>query len=215
MGILAVWLAVSPPPHRAQSPRATSGSLGVMVARRARFELRAPGARSVLCDSARVFPPDDRLVVAREAGVHVVITGPVGRTTALNAPVLLLRNHVEPYQPVRPDVQGAGPRSPTDLRARGVAGDVLAPFVVDADGRAVPASARILRSSHQGLASAARENLVRAVFIPKRLGGGRIGARISQPFTFAVEGPDPPLLPDTGTEVPHDSRRPMANPSNP
>ena len=215
MGILAVWLAVSPPPLRSQSPRATSDRLDVMVARDALFEPRAPGERSVLSDSARVITPAGRLVVAREAGVHVVITLPVGRTTALNAPALLLRNHVEPYQPVLPDVRGGGPRYPTNLRARGVPGDVLATFVVDADGRTVPASTRILHASHPDFAAAVREYLVRASFIPARLGGCRIGARVSQPFTFAVEGAGRPLFPDTSTGAPRDSRRPTAIPRSP
>jgi protein TonB len=77
-------------------------------------------------------------------------------------------------------------RYPDSLRKANVQGEVLAEFVVDADGRYVPGSFIVLRSSHDLFSEAVKVALPNMRFTPAEYQGKQVKQAIRQPFTFSL-----------------------------
>ena len=76
------------------------------------------------------------------------------------------------------------PRYPAAQRAAGVAGTVLAQFVVNADGTIDTASFKVLRSTHADFSLAVRGALNTIRFTAARKGGTAVKQVVQQPFAF-------------------------------
>lgn len=87
----------------------------------------------------------------------------------------------------KPAVMAPGspaPRYPEPERSKHVEGEVLAQYVVDTTGIAVPGSLRILESTSQSFTDAVRTALPSMRFIPAEVKGRKVKQLIQQPFTF-------------------------------
>ena len=89
-------------------------------------------------------------------------------------------------KPATPAPGNAGPRYPELLRETASGGEVLAQFVVDADGNVEVASLKILKSSHELFAQAVKDMLPQMKFIPAEVKGAKVKQLVQQPFTFAI-----------------------------
>ena len=70
---------------------------------------------------------------------------------------------------------------------REVRGEVLAQFVVDADGRYEPGSFKVLKSSHELFTQAVKNALPNMRFYPAEVGGKKVKQLVQQPFTFSLQ----------------------------
>ena len=114
----------------------------------------------------------------------------------LDAPVLTdapRADSLEPtyfeYQVDRPAASlpgNARPPYPDALRSAGEDGEVLAQFVVDADGRADSKTFRVLRSTHVLFASAVKATLPSWRFSPAEVDGRRVRQLVQMSFEFPV-----------------------------
>ena len=77
-------------------------------------------------------------------------------------------------------------RYPDRLRAANVQGEVLAQFVVDANGQFEPGSFKVLKSSHDEFTQAVAAALPNMRFTPAEYQGTRVKQLIQQPFTFSL-----------------------------
>jgi periplasmic protein TonB len=77
-------------------------------------------------------------------------------------------------------------RYPDMLRSANVEGEVLAQFVVDADGRFEPGSFKVLKSSHELFTQAVKNALPNMRFYPAEVGGKKVKQLVQQPFTFSL-----------------------------
>jgi periplasmic protein TonB len=84
-------------------------------------------------------------------------------------------------------VGGCAPRFPDVLRSANVEGEVLAQFVVDAEGRADASTFKVLKSSHELFAAAVKSCLPSMRFIPAEAGGRKVSQIVQQPFVFALD----------------------------
>jgi periplasmic protein TonB len=79
------------------------------------------------------------------------------------------------------------PRYPDILRSANVEGEVLAQFVVDADGKVESGSFKPLKSSHELFTSAVRTTLQGCKYIAAEVGGKKVKQLVQQPFVFALQ----------------------------
>ena len=77
-------------------------------------------------------------------------------------------------------------RYPDALRVANVEGEVLAQFIVNADGSVEPGTFRELRSSNALFTEAVKANLPLMKFYPAEVKGVRVKQLVQQPFTFAL-----------------------------
>ncbi len=89
-------------------------------------------------------------------------------------------------KPVVPAPGSAQPRYPDILRQAGVEGEVLAQFVVDADGRYEAGTFKVLKSSHDLFTQAVKNALPNMRFYPAEVGGKKVKQLVQQPFTFSL-----------------------------
>jgi hypothetical protein len=89
-------------------------------------------------------------------------------------------------KPVVPAPGGCSPGYPEKLRKAGQGGTVIAEFVVDGLGMAVPGTFRALRSTHKDFEAEVRAALPCFRYLPAELRGRPVRFRLSQPFTFDV-----------------------------
>ena len=88
--------------------------------------------------------------------------------------------------PVVPDARNPVPAYPEVMRAAGLAGRVVAEFVVDSMGRVRAGSATIVESTHEAFAASVRRTLPSLRFTPARVQGRRVAQRVRMPFEFEV-----------------------------
>lgn len=94
------------------------------------------------------------------------------------------------FQVEKPVVQVPGtasPRYPEVLRSSGVEGEVQAQFEVNAEGRAVPATLKILKSSNDLFSSAVRNALPNMRFYAAEVGGKKVRQLVQQTFQFRLD----------------------------
>lgn len=87
---------------------------------------------------------------------------------------------------VLPDPKNPAPAYPDAMRAAGLAGRVVAEFVVDSTGRVLPASVQVIESSHPLFAASVRRTVPALRFTPARAQGHRVAQRVRMPFEFEV-----------------------------
>jgi protein TonB len=87
---------------------------------------------------------------------------------------------------VAPMPNNPGPRYPDMLRSANVEGEVLAQFVVDADGRAEMNTFKVLKSSHDLFTNAVKAALVNMRFYPAEVGGRKVKQLVQMPFQFSL-----------------------------
>jgi TonB family protein len=78
----------------------------------------------------------------------------------------------------------APPHYPDSLREAGIEGEVLAQFVVSADGRPDPSTFRNLKPAFPALIQAAKDALSSMAFSPAQVGGKPVSQFVTMPFTF-------------------------------
>ena len=78
------------------------------------------------------------------------------------------------------------PRYPIALERAGIAGDVVAQFVVDTAGRVERASVDIQQATHAEFARAVQERLAALRFVPARARGHAVRQLVEQRFHFEV-----------------------------
>lgn len=82
----------------------------------------------------------------------------------------------------------AGPQLayPEPLRRAGIAGQVVVEAVIDSTGRVESGSLRVVQTTNDGFASAAKEYVLRALFRPARLRGRPVRVLIRLPVEFRI-----------------------------
>jgi TonB family protein len=89
-------------------------------------------------------------------------------------------------RPVSAKPKNLPPRYPTELRANGVEGSVIAKFVVDTAGRIEEGTVEILKADHGEFATAVRKSLPLMEFHPARVGERPVRQLVQMPFHFSV-----------------------------
>lgn len=105
-------------------------------------------------------------------------------TTAVTTPTPYFEFQVD--KPVTIAPGSAAPRYPDILRQAGIEGEVLAQFVVNADGQADVRTFKALTSSHDLFAQAVQYALPHMKFTPGEVRGRRVRQIVQQPFAFSV-----------------------------
>ena len=77
-------------------------------------------------------------------------------------------------------------RYPDMLRSANVEGEVLAQFVVDADGRYEAGTFKVLKSTHELFTQAVKNALPNMRFYPAEVGGKKVKQLVQQPCTFSL-----------------------------
>jgi TonB family protein len=93
------------------------------------------------------------------------------------------------FQVERPVVQAPGspgPRYPETLKQSKVEGTVMAQFVVDTAGHAMPETFKVLRSDHDLFTQAVKSALPNMTFYPALVGGRAVRQLVQQPFQFSL-----------------------------
>jgi biopolymer transport protein TolR len=80
----------------------------------------------------------------------------------------------------------SAPHYPDVFRASQLKGDVLAQFVVDTNGRALPETFKVLKSTHDLFTQSVKEKLPDLRFVPAMLGGKPVRQLVQMPFYFAI-----------------------------
>jgi beta-lactamase regulating signal transducer with metallopeptidase domain len=76
---------------------------------------------------------------------------------------------------------------PEVLKNAGIAGEVLAQFVVNYDGKADMGTFKVLKSTHELFTASVREALEQAVFTPASVGGRQVRQLMQLPFSFSIK----------------------------
>ncbi|HEX3868504.1 MAG TPA: TonB family protein [Gemmatimonadaceae bacterium] len=76
------------------------------------------------------------------------------------------------------------PAYPDLLKSAGVAGEVLAQFVVDTAGHVDMSTIKMLKSTHALFSQAVRDVLARTTFTPAQIGGRSVKQLVQMPFQF-------------------------------
>jgi protein TonB len=86
-------------------------------------------------------------------------------------------------------VPGVGnpPAYPDILRSANVAGQVIAQFVVNEDGKADMSTFKALESDHELFTAAVKRALPSFRYIPAETGGRKVKQLVQQPFQFALQ----------------------------
>lgn len=79
-----------------------------------------------------------------------------------------------------------GPVYPETLRSAGIAGQVLAEFVVDTTGMARMETFRVLKSDHELFTASVRRALEKMRFLPAEIGGRKVPQLVQQMFVFSL-----------------------------
>ena len=87
-------------------------------------------------------------------------------------------------QPITERERSPKPFYPDILRQAGVSGEVVLRYVVDTNGRALPASIEVIRSSHELFTTAVKNWMPRQRFDPPRRGGVLTSALVDELVTF-------------------------------
>jgi TonB family protein len=88
--------------------------------------------------------------------------------------------------PVVPVEGSPGPRYPEALRRAKIEGEVLAQFVVGADGKADMGSFKVLKSTHDLFTISVQNALPQMRFKPALVGDRAVRQLVQEPFTFAI-----------------------------
>jgi TonB family protein len=171
-----------PEPLRSFRSAATTSPSDIVVAPVMEHSVEAPvevpvGIPELILDER--WSPRRVLVGTRQMNVPGVSIG----SGAFNPDSILAESAADEPAAVR--MQRA-PRYPPALQAAGVEGRVSVRFVIDAQGRAEPASIRITSATHAGFEDSARETILGTVFRPARVGGLAVRQWAEQAVAFRI-----------------------------
>ncbi|HUR00887.1 MAG TPA: energy transducer TonB [Gemmatimonadaceae bacterium] len=79
------------------------------------------------------------------------------------------------------------PRYPEALRASGIEGQVVATFVISAEGRYEDGSVRFVKSDNPLFERAVQAALGRMRFVPAEIGGRKVRQLVQMPFVFTLQ----------------------------
>jgi TonB family protein len=169
-----IELPRAPTPHRAPdvAPRAQSPLVPSPPAVPP-LQLESPHAASLKLD----FPRVDQVL----ATILSTTTGPSSRDSSPEDTAVVAASEVDRLPELLGDLT---PRYPDELRRVGLSGATLLEYVIDRDGRVVPGSIRVMRTSHPAFAQSAIESLKRARFNPARRAGRSIAVVVRQRIRF-------------------------------
>ena len=94
-------------------------------------------------------------------------------------------------KPVSAAANSAQPRYPELARTSGMAGTVLAQFVVDTSGTVITDSFQVIDSDDALFTEAVRQALPRMRFHAAEVGGHKVKQLVQLPFVFAIDGESP------------------------
>ena len=77
-------------------------------------------------------------------------------------------------------------RYPDELRSANIEGEVLAQFVVDEDGHAIPETLKILKTSHDLFTESVRKALPLMQFDAAQSNGRNVKQLLQMPFAFSL-----------------------------
>ncbi|HET7372071.1 MAG TPA: biopolymer transporter ExbD [Gemmatimonadaceae bacterium] len=89
-------------------------------------------------------------------------------------------------RPVKRLPDGVVLHYPDVLRASQTNGEVLAQFVVDTNGRALPETFKVIKTTHDLFAQAVKAALPGMRFVPATIGGKPVRQLVQAPFHFAI-----------------------------
>jgi protein TonB len=92
-------------------------------------------------------------------------------------------------QPVSGRPGNVAPRYPDELRAAGVEGEVLAQFVVDADGHPDMSTFKVLKTTHDLFTASVGKALPNMQFNAAQVGGKAVKQLVQMPFQFSLSKP--------------------------
>ncbi len=115
-------------------------------------------------------------------GVATGVIGGVGPVPTVTGETYLVEQVDDPVELV----SRVQPRYPPVLQQAGVSGRVEVEYVVSTEGRAEPASFKILSSTNRQFEEPAREAILRAVFRPARVRGQPVRQLVRQAITFNI-----------------------------
>ena len=88
-------------------------------------------------------------------------------------------------EPAKPSLE-MRPTYPKELRDRGLAGEVIMMYVVDADGRVRRSSLQVIEATFPEMTRIVRETLLAATFRPARRDGAPVPQVVVHPFVFQI-----------------------------
>ena len=167
--------------HQPRSPRliaasaSTAGLLLLVVA----CMTREPMGTSTGGQTVHQVP---EVVVAGRRSDSAASTSPGPIVVPANQPFF----EFQVEQKAMPVPGGAAVRYPDSLRVAGIEGEVLAQFVVNADGIPDVQSLKILRATRNEFVDAVRNALPGLRFSAARVGDRTVRQLVQQPFVFSV-----------------------------
>ncbi|MGH7711850.1 MAG: TonB family protein [Gemmatimonadaceae bacterium] len=166
-------------PRRAAHSRPTQADWRMRLPELPRVDLPSTAVNdAAIGEVGRIGPVVPNFATQGAPGVGEAIFGTRDRADVLTA--LAVDHPVEVVAGQRP------PRYPSALERAGVAGDVVAQFVVDTTGRVERGSIAIRHASHADFARAVQERLLALRFVPARAQGRVVRQLVEQRFTFEV-----------------------------
>lgn len=117
-----------------------------------------------------------------EGGIATGVVGGVGPVPTVTGETYLVEQVDDPVEPINIP----RPRYPPVLQQAGVSGRVEVEYVVSTEGKAEPASFRILSSTNRQFEEPAREAIMRATFRPARVRGQPVRQLVRQAITFNI-----------------------------
>ena len=102
------------------------------------------------------------------------------------APDARIYTEFEVEEPATPMPGNPAPAYPEALRAQGIEGQVVVRFVVDATGRPLRATAKVVRSTREEFSEAVLLVLPSYRFTPARMNGRPVAQRVQMPFVFSL-----------------------------
>jgi TonB family protein len=132
-------------------------------------------------DLKEKFDPRDYSGVGQEGGVATGIVGGTG-------PVDLNQVFQEAVVDEAPErLAGPTPVYPAMLHEAGIEGTVVFEMVIDTTGHPEVGSFRVVSSSHQLFATAARDAILKSIYRPGRIRGHAVRVLVHQPISFKFQ----------------------------
>jgi protein TonB len=178
-----VWIKTIPPPHTSDASRRTTQSSSSQ-----RPSISSPSPVS-LAINPNIPSIDVELAVARSTDFGEGVKGPA---TGETAPTGTSADNSGAFDALEVDspasaMSGVVPAYPPSLRAAGIEGRVIAQFVVDAKGRAVRESIRIVSSTNDLFGESVRKAIEQMRFAPARIGSKPVAQMVQQLFVFKLD----------------------------
>jgi TonB family protein len=118
-----------------------------------------------------------------------VVTTAVGEPKPGQAPLTTTPGSSAPTSGARPRPGNRAPRYPDAMRVAGIEGEVIAQFVVNADGTPDMGSFKVIKATDAAFVDAVKSALPEARFYPAEVDGRPVRALTQMPFAFTLTKP--------------------------